>query len=95
MTNEDIATAYERSAALIEESGWCQYSSSNVHGQHCLTGALYTVIPEPGAYLFPLVNMLHREGRMAWSNPFATRWNDNLPRKNGKRTVIRALREWV
>ena len=92
MTNEEIASSYEDAAEVLEVGGWCQYHSHNYRGQHCLTGALYTVVPEPDAVLQPLKTLLHREGRMTFGNPWVTQWNDRLPRKNGKRTVIRALR---
>ena len=94
----DIAQVYEEAADLIERNGWLQYVNGRTDGRgpHCLLGALRVVYPNTNdvqdPIRLPLTTMLHRECRTPRVDYEAFFWNDNLPRKNGKRTVIRALR---
>ena len=94
----DIALIYDEAADLIEKNGWLQYRVGRTDGRgpHCLLGALRVVYPNTkdthDPIRTPLATMLHREGRTSRENYEVFFWNDDLPRKNGKRTVVRALR---
>ena len=94
----DTAQIYDEAADLIEKNGWLQYHVGRMdgHGPHCLLGALRVVYPNTkdthDPIRTPLTTMLYREGRISRLGYAAFFWNDDLPRKNGKRTVIRALR---
>ncbi len=87
-TTEQIATAYEDAADLLQVHGWAQGAYCNDLGAFCALGALRKASGlgvfglSTGGYLRPLVRQLIRPG--VFDNvpvSIVIRWNDNPTRK--------------
>lgn len=76
----------DKTIEVLETDGWCRNDRTDEKGRHCVLGAFDMV--SNGAVRYAVSSKL----RKLVKNPVLWYWNDSLPLKSGKRTVIRTLK---